>query len=323
MANQVPGFDTKAIATLAAELYGIEGEISPLVSYEDQNARITARSGTYVVKIANKRWPLAELQMQTEVLGHLGVAAPQITVPKAMLNKKGEAITVVDGFAVRVLTYLEGALFTDAPKSPALYFDMGRFMGRFTSAMQGYAHPAAHRPHDLWNLDNVLACKVYLNDVQDVADRERISRFLERYEKDTQPKLRHLRKSVIHSDANEQNLLVAMDGSATIAGVIDFGDLVYAATVNDLAITLAYTLLEEEDLQTAAKRAVEGYIQEFPLEDAELEVLGDLVAMRLVQSVLMSSNRAKDFPDNDYILVSQKPAKALLKKLEAENLVWT
>ena len=49
----------------------------------------------------------------------------------------------------------------------------------------------------------------------------------------------------------------------------------------------------------------------------ELDVLFDLVAMRLVQSIIMASHSAKEFPQNAYVLISQKPARALLKKLEA------
>ena len=38
MPNKQPHFDNASIAHLAMELYGIEGEISSFVSYEDQNA---------------------------------------------------------------------------------------------------------------------------------------------------------------------------------------------------------------------------------------------------------------------------------------------
>ena len=40
MPDQVPNFNNETIAKLAKELYGIEGEISSFVSFEDQNALI-------------------------------------------------------------------------------------------------------------------------------------------------------------------------------------------------------------------------------------------------------------------------------------------
>ena len=316
MLNQTPEFDKATIAEFLQSLYGIQGSVAPLVSYEDQNVLITAPSSTYVLKIANKRWPIEGLQMQTEILGFLASSSPQITAPDVILSKKGEAISLVNGFAVRLLSYLEGEVFTDAPKSPMLFFNVGVFMGRFAAAMQPYTHPAAHRPDDLWNLDNVMACKTYIDDVQDMDTRARINRFFDYYQAHTRPKLEHLGKSVIHGDANEQNLLVSKNVPAHIAGIIDFGDMIFGSTINDLATTLAYTLLGEDNPITMAQQAIHGYAREFSLSGKEREVLFDLIAMRLVQSVTLTSNRAKQFPENDYIVVAQKPAKALLKKLE-------
>ena len=316
MPSQVPNFDNETIARLALELYGIEGEISSLVSYEDQNARIKTSSGSYVFKIANKRWVIEELHMQTEALGHLRATATEMSVPHVIVTRSGDAITVVDGFAVRLFTFLEGSILADAQRSPELYYDIGCFMGRFSRAMQGYAHPAAHRPDDLWNLDNVGACKAYLKDVADRDDRARIERIYGTYEADVLPKLQYLRRSVIHSDANEQNLLVADDRPTKIAGLIDFGDIQLGTHINELAITLAYALLGEDRIESAAREIVQGYTEEFVLEEGELDVLFNLMAMRLVQTIIMSSHNAKEFPDNEYIVIAQKPARALLKELE-------
>ena len=316
MPSQVPSFDNATIAHLALELYGIEGEISAFVSYEDQNAYIKTSSDSYVLKIANKRWRIEELQLQTEALEHLRTTTTELSVPHVIVTKGGDAITVVDGFAVRLFTFLEGDILGDALRSPELYHDIGCFMGRFSKAMQGYAHPAAQRPDDLWNLDNVSACKAHLKDVADKDVRSRIERTYGTYETNVLPKLQYLRKSVIHGDANEQNLLVAVDRPTKIAGLIDFGDMQLATHINELAITLAYALLGEDDIESAARRIVQGYTEEFCLDDGELEVLFDLMAMRLVQNIIMTSHSAKECPDNEYISISQRPARALLKKLE-------
>ena len=319
MPDQVPQFDIEAIARLAMVLYGMEGEISPLVSFEDQNARIKTSGGSYVLKIANKRWAIDGLYMQADAIEHLRTKAPELPLPRIVPTRTGEAITVIDGFAVRLFTFLEGNLLGTASRSPELYHDLGCFMGRFSKAMQDYSHPAAHRPDDLWNLDNVMSCKVYLQDVSGEGVRARIERFYKTYENNTLPTLQYLRKSVIHNDANEHNLLVTTDEPAKIAGLIDFGEVQFGTHINELAITLAYALLGEHDIETAARKIIQGYMQEFMLEAGELEVLPDLMAMRLVQSIIMTSNRARDFCGNAYISVSQEPVRALLKKLEEEN----
>ncbi len=41
MPEQVPSFDDESVARLVGDLYGIEGEITPLVSFEDHHAGTT------------------------------------------------------------------------------------------------------------------------------------------------------------------------------------------------------------------------------------------------------------------------------------------
>ena len=321
MPEQVPNFDNETIAELVMELYGIEGEISPLVSFEDQNARIKTSEASFVLKIANKKWSHEFLQMQTDVLGYLKTTAPELKFPSIVMTSKGQSITYVEGFAIRLLTYLEGDLFTNIAKTPELYLDVGRFMGKFSKAMQSYSSDVTKGSDELWKLDNVLACKIYLPEVIDEDARDRIERLYEVYEKNILPKLPNLRKAIIHGDANEQNLLVAPDNPTKISGLIDFGEMQLASQVNDLAITLAYSLLGENDIAMASTKIIAGYEHEFNLEAEEREILFYLMAMRLVTNITMTSHVANLFPDNEYILIAQKPARALLKKLEQEKYI--
>ena len=319
MSNEVPSFDHDQLAAIALDLYGIEGEISSLDSYEDQNARIKTPMGSYVLKIANKRWSHEELNLQTRVLDHLNKSAPEVHSPLTLANKEGETMAEVDGFSVRMLTFLEGKILGKAARSPELNLDIGRFMGKFTKAMESFEHLVPESSNDLWNLDNVLACKMHLGDIIGEEDRSRIEGFYDRYESNTLPRVGDLRKTIIHNDANEQNLLVAHDNPSRLAGLIDFGDLQRSSHINELAITLAYALLGQDDFESTARQIVKGYAGVISLEEFEREVLFDLMAMRLVQSVTLSSHRAKEFPENKYIVSSQQPARELLKKLESHH----
>lgn len=316
MPKKVPRFNDKAIVNIALELYGIEGKVSSLVSFEDQNALIKTSNGKYVLKFANKRWPVGAMHMQTEVLELLSSTLPHLDFPKMVKTKSGETTTFVDGFAVRMLTYIDGNTFGHGKKPPELYRSLGSFLGQFTQAMEGYRNPVSIRPDDYWNLDNVLACKGFLQDVVDDEVRACIARYFIHYEKNTGPKIQNLRKSVIHNDVNEYNILVPKDGSSRVKGLIDFGDLMFATHINELAIAIAYALLGEDEIEASAFEMVKGYNQEFKLEADEVDVLFDLVAMRLINSIVMSSKGVKEFPDNKYILISQKPARILLQKLD-------
>ena len=104
--DEVPNFDKPFMARLVMDLYGIEGEISPLVSYEDQNALIKTPAAKYVLKIANRKWPDEFLQAQTDVFEYLKINAPDLAFPSVIQTLEGNTITHVKGFAVRLLTYL-------------------------------------------------------------------------------------------------------------------------------------------------------------------------------------------------------------------------
>ena len=321
MPERVPSFNDESLAKLVLDIYGIQGEISPLVSYEDQNARIKTTNATYVLKIANKKWSSEFMQMQTDVLEYLKTSVPELTFPVVIESLSGETMTTFEGFTVRLLTYLEGDLLTNTARTPQLYQDVGRFLGQYSKAMQNYPHPVADGSDELWKLDNVMACKAYVSEIIDQDTRDRITRLYNVYQKNILPKLPELRKALIHGDANEQNFLINPDRPTEIAGLIDFGDIHLSSQINELAITLAYGLLGENDIAMASEKMIEGYHREFKLEQKERDILYYLLAMRLVTSITMSSHNAKLFPDNEYILISQKPARALLKQLEEEKYI--
>jgi len=314
--DEVPNFDTNKIADIAMQLYGIEGDISPLNSFEDQNALIKTSHGSFVLKIANKRWPEEELRIQTLLLDHLKTAAPKTSWSQVVPNINGDTMTKVNGFDVRLLTFIEGVILVDSERNSKLNYSIGKVLGQFSKAVQSFPHPVLEKPTDYWNLDNVMACKAFLQDVNGKEIRSLIEKFYKHYEANVRPKIKNLHKGIVHGDANEQNLLVAEDDPSKIVSLIDFGDLQKATHINDLAIALAYSLLDVKDIDSTAREIINGYQEEFNIEDDEFDVLFDLVAMRLISSIILTSNRAKQFPENLYILTSQKPAKILLKKLE-------
>jgi hypothetical protein len=91
----------------------------------------------------------------------------------------------------------------------------------------------------------------------------------------------------------------------------------WGSLINELAIMLAYAMQNTDDILSAAEEIIKGYHEVFPLLDDEIEIVLNLAAMRIVQSVTLSSRDSKDDPDNEYLVVSQAPGFALLKKLEA------
>lgn len=316
---QKPALPEPAVRTLLLRDFGLEGALTPLAGERDQNFRVVTDMGVFVLKIANAREDEQLICLQEAVLQHLASVAPSLGVPRVVRGLSGNRHVRWghDGHdhLVRLLSYLHGPLYSSVDPTPALLRSLGETVGRLSRALQGFGHPAAHRPGFIWNLDEVHALESWVPDIADPTHRELVARHLARYRAHALPRLVTLRGAVVHQDLNDNNLLVD-DGGTAIIGMIDFGDLSFGRQVNELAVVLAYALMDVEDLAAAASLVIAGYVGEFPLKAEELEVLFDLVAMRLVGSVCISSHRAIQFPDNAYLRVSQASAFRLLDRLD-------
>ncbi|MCV6548269.1 MAG: aminotransferase class III-fold pyridoxal phosphate-dependent enzyme [Cohaesibacter sp.] len=320
-----PALSLDHIKSLTSQLYSLEGTWKELVSERDQNMRLDSEKGAYVLKLSNADEEQSLIELQCACLSHMQTCAPNIDLPRLVKTTQGADIgqsKTNPSHMVRLVSYLSGTLYADMPKSKALRQALGDFMGRFSKAMSGFGHPAAHQPDFLWNLDNIDNCRAFLKDIADEDNRAMAERFFERYDTIVRPIFPHLRGAVIHHDANDYNLIVNEDAQSANRykiGLIDFGDMAYSRQINELAVTMAYALMQSEDLIVEGAEIVKAYCKHFALTDEEWIALPVQLAMRLVMSVCISSNRAKDFPDNDYLTISQKPAFELLKRLDRLN----
>ncbi|MEL6926985.1 MAG: phosphotransferase, partial [Bacteroidota bacterium] len=131
------------------------------------------------------------------------------------------------------------------------------------------------------------------------------------FESEAKSQFAHLRESVIYNDANDYNVLT---NQGQVNGLIDFGDLVYSHSINDLAITIAYAAMDKDDPLATAIQITKGFNKVFPLQEAELRALFPLICIRLLVSVTVAAINRRDHPDNAYLFVSEKPAWQLLEQ---------
>ena len=144
---------------------------------------------------------------------------------------------------------------------------------------------------------------------------------LDRFTAIVAPALELVPASTIHGDVNPGNLIADRNDPDRVAGIVDFGDLVHARTVIDPAIAAAYQAFGADDPLDALVEVVTAYHAIRPLTRAEVELIPELAAARMTQSVLISAWRAELHPDNiDYILADQEDCFATLARIDDHGL---
>ncbi|GHB36557.1 hypothetical protein GCM10007094_27730 [Pseudovibrio japonicus] len=316
----VPNFDRERITALLLEHWGLTGDFSPLESERDQNHRLDAEDGTrWTVKVVNASEPEEETGFQTALLQHLAASSPELPIPRLRLTKDGNAIQWVAGpdgtrHAMRVVSWLDGVPLAETAREEGVVASLGTLLGKVDRVLRGFMHPGALRSFD-WDMRAAGAARGRLGAIGDPDQRRVLEYFLDRFERLVAPKLAGLRAAVIHNDANDWNVLVDPDDHSRVCGLIDFGDSAHTPVVAEVAIAAAYAIMESADPIGAAAELAAAYHEENALEEEEVDLLFDLIAMRLVTSVTLSALRKGEREDNPYLAVSEAPAWTLLYKL--------
>ena len=323
--NFSPAFTLEQARRLANELYGLDGKVETLPSERDQNFLVLCYSGErFVLKIANAIEEYPILEAQNQVMEH--VASHEQLFPNVIASLHGEKIESVAGpdgiiHFVRLVTYLPGTPMGIVKRHTSeLFFDLGQKLGRLDRTLQGFDHPALHRDF-YWDFANGL--KIIRKNrklVKDKKLRSMVDDLTASFEKFTSPLLSNLRRSIIYNDANDYNILLGggkdiFTKNQRVTGFIDLGDMVYGITVGDLAIAIAYAVLDKPQPLAVAAEIVGGYHSVFPLKEGELTALFGLVTLRLCMSVCIAAEQRENQPDNDYLGLSQIPIRNTLPKL--------
>jgi len=312
-------------ARIARDLYGLSTEARSLHGEYDDNFHLTADDGTeYVLKVMHPERERGFVDLQCQVLGHLAGRAPTLNLPRVVPGVSGEPVATTDRIGggprlVWMLTYLPGrTLAATKPHPPLLLEELGGWLGRLDGALAGFSHAAAQR--DLkWDFVRAGWIRDHLGAIVEPGRRALVQRWLSLYDAEVAPALPKLRRSVVHGDANDHNVLVSVQRGRPpeLVGVIDFGDVLHTVTVAEVAVAAAYALLDERDPLGAAAHVVSGYHAELPLHAEEIALLYPLIGTRLAVSVVNSACRVHAEPGDPYLSVSERPAWDALERLVA------
>jgi 4-aminobutyrate aminotransferase-like enzyme/Ser/Thr protein kinase RdoA (MazF antagonist) len=301
-----PRFSAEEVAAIAAELFGVEGEAHDLGSERDQTFLV----GNGVLKISNTGEDPAALDLEAKALEHIARVDPELPIAR----QKGSG--TYNGHFVRLFECMPGRSGVREFEDEAV-FAFGAMDARLTLALRGFFHPAAGRDL-LWNPGQAARLRPLIGVIPEPSRRKVVERVLDRYDQRVLPRWAYLPAQVVHGDFTLDNVLV--DERGHVAGITDFGDISFATRAGDLAIALSSLLRvgADDELFRTARIAIDGYSSRIPLEDEELDLLGDLVAARFAALVAISAWRVERYPENaEYIQSWDDESWALLERFDA------
>ncbi len=321
--QKAPTFGLEDAVRIARDLYGLETTAELLPGERDQNFRLRSASGAqFVLKAANPEEGLEVLDLQNQALEFLRAADTGLTWPGVIPTESGNRVVPVaaaEGAAcfVRLLSWIEGdCLAAVTPHRPELLASLGRALAKMDAALAGFSHHAARRTI-YWDLRQAAMARRHL-ELLSARQRAMVEPFFDAWERVDWDRLP---TGIIHGDANDYNILVDKSGTL-VCTVLDFGDMVHTARVCDLAIALAYVMLDKQDPVAAAAEVAAAYHQVRPLSEIEVDALYTLAATRLAMSVCYCARQARDAPRNEYLKISNGPAWRLLERLAGLPEGW-
>ncbi len=279
----------------------------PLTSERDQNFHVCGVDGAeYVLKIANAAEDERIIAFQNHVLEHLERVDPALRTPRVIPDKRGQPQFVERGSFVRMLSWIDGVLMHQVERTETLRTSLGRLHGRLARAL-GTCVAAPPAAQDLlWDLLRLRQLRPLLDHMEIHAERRMLQGVLDRFDAEAAPELARLPAQIIHNDLNPHNVVV--DAAGCASGVIDFGDMVCAPVICDVAVAGAYHVRSGCEPLSDVSQYVAAFHEERPLSAAEIELLPLLIQARLAMTVLITNWRASLHPQNRAYILRNAPA---------------
>jgi 4-aminobutyrate aminotransferase-like enzyme/Ser/Thr protein kinase RdoA (MazF antagonist) len=304
--GETPQLTAAQAMSILERHWGIAADrVVDLGSYEDQNLRVDADAGRYVLKVAGPSDARPPLEAE-----HAALAAAvtlELAIPSPVPARDGSEIVDVDGHRVRLLSWVEGVPLTEVAHLDEPTLRALGAVAAASSAALADVRSAHEAVASKW--DPRLAAQV-VDDVlaDDPAPTEDERALLLAA---TAPLRERLHRGAaqlpalqtIHGDVTDYNVLVTAvgPGRLRISGLIDFGDSTRTWRIADLANACVAVVCRELDGPLHALLAVvAGYHEWAPLTAVELDALWPLILGRGAACAALSTRQLRLTPDSEY-----------------------
>lgn len=288
-----PAVSKEEIAAIADNFFNIQGEVNELGGERDRNYLVSSPSGQFLLKVANKAEDDSILAMQCGALKHITRCAPNLCVPKLRKTKQQEDWAIFDAsngetLRARVFNYLPGKPIGQSAENQEMLFNLGETIAKLNIALRSFNHPASQ--HALaWNIQCLDQLAGLLPHLKTPEESDLVSYVLENFLARVKPQLPNCKHQVIHNDICFHNALVQLEHPTKIAGVFDFGDMVYGPLIQDLANPAAEIPAGTSEPLRHSAALIAGYHTTLPLERLEIALLPDMISARLALCLLLEA----------------------------------
>lgn len=327
IATEKPNFSDDDAIEFIRRHYDLDVAVKPLLSERDQNFQLSATDGQqYVLKIANAGEDPQVADFHNKALLHLQRFGERhkdhVNAPEVLLTNDGATHFTIE-FAsgqhiARVVSFVAGMPLADRLPSATLCRNMGIFLARLGRALEDFTHPASNHSL-LWDMQQASAVRRLLQYLPSQWLSVLVEETLGEYEALALPLFSTLRTQVIHNDLNPDNVLINPQNADEVVGVIDFGDMLRAPLVIDVAIAASYLRPLDGNPLALIAEFVAAYHSVVPLTRAEIDILFTLIKTRLATSIAILYWRAAQQKKNDLYLantlLSESSAEFFLQRL--------
>jgi len=343
--NEKPSFSYEEAQRIVLENWNLKClSVKRLESYDDQNFCIVGtishsggkkEQGTWALKVMRRSFKRNAIEMHNKV--YISLRSAKINAPFPVCCISGDFIAKVDchqddgtltGHYAWLLEWVHGKDMKrqgmDLAGKMNIMEQWGEMTARVDNAFSTFDQLEMFYNDNnewAWRPSNFLMIKEHMWAVEKRHGKERLKiaeDLIEQYQSEISKAVESLPMGVIHSDLNDDNVIVSEDG-CSLSGVIDICDIVVDRYCFEVGITMFYAMLfcDSKNIWEVAKRFIKGYTKHRSLSDEEIRYAIIGTKLRALVSVVTGGAAQELRGDDPYIGQTEKPGWILLEKLHS------